>query len=180
MWFAPKIASAIDVLLRPKARAGFGGTPRFLASVAIEATFFTLLCPIMWLGHTVFLAGLPFGRAIGWIGQARDDHTVPLSLAVRDLWAHTALGLGVIALLAVTHPGAIPYAVFLAGGPALAIPLAVFTAMPRVGRALVKLGLGRLPEETRRRLLCARWRCRPSKAWRHRCSRARPDPDDAA
>jgi membrane glycosyltransferase len=149
MWFAPKIASAVDVLLRPQARAAFGGTLRFLASVVIEAAFFTLLCPIMWFGHTVFLAGLPFGRAIGWIGQTRDDHRVPLALAMRDLWAHTALGFAVIGVLAMTHSAAIPYALFIAGGPLLAIPLAVVTALPRVGRVLVKIGLGRLPEETR-------------------------------
>ena len=32
--------------------------------------------------------------------------------------------------------------------PALAIPLAVITAMPSVGAALVRWGIGRLPEET--------------------------------
>ena len=34
MWFAPKIATVIDVLTRPKLRRAFGGTARFLASVA--------------------------------------------------------------------------------------------------------------------------------------------------
>jgi membrane glycosyltransferase len=148
MWFAPKIASAIDVLLRPGARAAFGGTPRFVANVVIEAVFFTLLCPIMWCGHTLFLAGLMFGRAIGWIGQTRDEHAVPVVQAVRDLWPHTTLGLAVIGLLAATHPGAIPYALSLAAGPALAIPLAVISALPEVGLAFMRAGIGRLPEET--------------------------------
>jgi len=64
------------------------------------------------------------------------------------LWPHTTLGLGAIAVLAFTHPDAIPYALLLAGGPALAVPLAVITARPRVGAALARLGIGRLPEET--------------------------------
>ena len=34
MWFAPKIATVIDVLTRPRLRRAFGGTSRFLASVA--------------------------------------------------------------------------------------------------------------------------------------------------
>src|SRR5262245_32717172 len=46
MWFAPKIATVADVLLRPAARRAFGGTARFLASVAIETVFFLLLSPI--------------------------------------------------------------------------------------------------------------------------------------
>ena len=37
---------------------------------------------------------------------------------------------------------------FIAGGPLVSIPLAVVTASPAVGRALVRVGLGRLPEET--------------------------------
>ena len=93
MWFAPKIATVIDVLTRPKLRRAFGGTARFLASVATETVFFILLSPIMWICHTLFLAGLPFGRVIGWIGQVRDDHTVPWSQALHQLWPHTALGL---------------------------------------------------------------------------------------
>jgi membrane glycosyltransferase len=148
MWFAPKIASVIDILLRPQARRAFGGAARFLASVAIETTFFILLCPIMWFGHTVFLTGLLFGREIGWIGQTRDDHAVPPALALRNLWPHTLLGCGTIGVLTMTHPSAIPYALFLAGGPALAIPLAVITALPAVGSTLARIGIGRLPEET--------------------------------
>ena len=102
----------------------------------------------MWFSHTVFLAGLLFGREIGWIGQTRDDHAVPLALALRNLWPHTLLGCGTIGVLAATHPAAIPYALFLAAGPALAIPLAVVTALPSIGGTFARIGIGRLPEET--------------------------------
>jgi len=148
MWFAPKIATVIDVLLRPHARRAFGGTARFLASVAIETVFFLLLSPIMWFGHTIFLGGLMFGRAIGWIGQTRDDHAVPLGLAIHNLWPQTAFGLVILGTLAATAPAAIPYALFIAGGLVLSIPLAVFTAWPALGRVMLRLGIGRLPEET--------------------------------
>jgi membrane glycosyltransferase len=91
---------------------------------------------------------VPFGRAIGWIGQVRDDHTVKWSQSLHQLWPHTVLGFGSLLTLAAIHPSAVPYAFLLAGGPALSIPLAVFTARPSVGRALVRIGIGRLPEET--------------------------------
>ena len=91
MWFAPKIATVIDVLTRPKLRHAFGGTLRFLASVATETAFFILLSPIMWVCHTLFLAGLPFGRVIGWIGQMRDDHSrAVVAVAAPALAAHRA------------------------------------------------------------------------------------------
>ncbi len=148
MWFAPKIATVTDVLLRPAARRAFGGTARFLAGVAIETIFFLLLSPIMWVGHTLFLGGLLFGRTIGWIEQTRDDHAVPLSLAIHNLWPQTVLGLATLGVLAATAPAAIPYALFIAGGLVLAVPLAVLTASPALGRVLIRLGIGRLPEET--------------------------------
>ena len=148
MWFAPKIATMLDVLTRPRLRRAFGGTLRFLASAVSETIFFILLSPIMWFSHTLFLAGLPFGKTVGWIGQVRDDHTVPWSAAWQQFWPHTLLGVACVALLAFTHPSAIPYALLIAGGPLLAVPLAVFTAVPWLGMSLARIGLGRLPEET--------------------------------
>jgi membrane glycosyltransferase len=148
MWFAPKIATVIDVLTRARLRRVFGGGLRFTAGLVTEVTFFLLLAPIMWASHTIFLARLLFGRSIGWGAQAREDHEVPWSLAFRHFWPQTLIGLAPVALLAVTVPGAIPYALFIAGGPLVSIPLAVVTASPAVGRALVRVGLGRLPEET--------------------------------
>jgi membrane glycosyltransferase len=148
MWFAPKIATVLDILTRSDARRAFGGTLRFLVSVASETIYFIMLSPIMWFGHTVFLTGLAFGYRVGWGGQSRDDHTVPWSHAFAQLWPQTALGAGTILVLAITHPGAIVYALFIAGGLALSIPLAVITSWPSVGVALARIGIGRLPEET--------------------------------
>jgi membrane glycosyltransferase len=148
MWLSPKLATFIDVLTRAKERWSFGGTGRFLASAACETVFSLLLAPIMWFGHTLFLARLPFGRNVGWAAQMRDDHAVPLGLACRALWPHTLVGAGAVVILALTHPAAILYALPLAAGLALSIPLAVITAMPPVGAALVRWGIGRLPEET--------------------------------
>jgi membrane glycosyltransferase len=148
LWFAPKIATVIDVLTRPSLRRAFGGALPFLIGVMMETVFFLLLSPIMWFAHTAFLVRLLLGRSIGWNAQARDDHAVPLSLAIRNLWPHTLLGLATVVVLWLTVPAAIPYALFIAAGPLLSIPLAVITARPSVGRAMVAHGLGRLPEET--------------------------------
>lgn len=150
MWFSPKIATAVDILLRPELRRGFGGAGLFILNCVIETAYSILLCPILWFGHSIFLFGLLFGREIGWIGQTRDDHAVPFSLALHNLWPHTMLGSAMLGLLAMTQPSAIPYALFLAAGPALAVPFAMVTAWPRFGSFTARIGIGRLPEETMR------------------------------
>jgi len=147
MWFAPKIATVIDALTRREARRRYGGGGRFLVNVAAETIFFLLLSPIMWFAHTMFLATLVFGGSVGWGGQARDDHAVPLSLAVAKLWPQTALGCACLGALAVAAPAAVPFALLIAGGLVVAIPLCVVTANPAVGAAAMRAGIGRLPEE---------------------------------
>jgi membrane glycosyltransferase len=148
MWFSPKIASAIDIMLRPELQREFGGTGRFVANFIIEAVYSVVLCPILWFGHTIFLSGLLLRREIGWIGQTRDDHAVPFAQAARSLWPHTLLGCATLGILATTQPAALSYALFLAGGPALSIPFAMITAWPLLGRLFARVGVGRLPEET--------------------------------
>jgi membrane glycosyltransferase len=148
LWFAPKVATLFDAFSREDVKRSFGGGPRLVASFCLECIFSVLLLPIMFFGHTVFLARLLLGKTIGWGAQSRDDHAVPWSLAARNLWPQTLLGWACIAALAVTHPAAIPYSLFISGGLALAIPIAVITASPAFGRALLRIGVGRLPEET--------------------------------
>jgi membrane glycosyltransferase len=148
MWFAPIIATAIDVLASAKQRRLFGGGIRFAASFAVTVVFVLLLTPICWASHTLFLGRLLLGRTIVWSEQSRDDHVVPWSLALQQLWPQTIMGLAPIALLAATAPSAVPYALFIAMGPLVSIPFAVATASPALGRALIAVGLDRLPEET--------------------------------
>ncbi len=148
MWFAPKFAGAIDVTLRRSELRRFGGPLRFALGIAAESLFTLLLAPIMWLRHALFMAGLPFGRRVGWIRQVRDDHRVPLADAVRLLWPHAAFGFGVIALLGATQPAAVAWSLIFSAGPALAIPFATLTSSPRLGALLVRIGIARLPEET--------------------------------
>jgi len=148
MWFAPNIATVIDVLTRAKLRHLFGGGMRFSASSMITIVFVVLVAPIMWASHTLFLMRLLLGRTLDWGAQARHDHEVPWSLACRQFWPQTLIALAPVLLLAVAAPSAVPYALLIAAGPLLSIPLAVATAAPALGRALIAAGLDRLPEET--------------------------------
>ena len=148
MWFSPKIAGALDVLLAPEERRAFGGAGRFTINFLIETAYSIVLCPILWIGHTIFLFGLLLNREISWMGQIRDDHAVPVRLALRDLWPQTLVGCVALGLVALSQSWALPYILLLAGGPALAVPFAVVTAWPGLGSLAARIGVGRLPEET--------------------------------
>jgi membrane glycosyltransferase len=148
MWFSPKIAGALDVLLAPKERLAFGGAGRFIVNFAIETAYSILLCPILWISHSIFMFGRLFNRDINWIGQVRDDHVVPFGLAMRDLWPQTLVGCLSTALVSFSQPWALPYILLLTGGPALAAPFATVSAWPMLGNFAARIGIGRLPEET--------------------------------
>ena len=148
MWFSPKIAGALDVLLSPDERRAFGGAGRFTVNFIIETVYSIVLCPILWISHTIFLFGLLFNREIGWMGQVRDDHAVPLTRALRDLWPQTLVGCASLGLVLATQPWATPYIFLLAGGPALSVLFAMVTAWPALGGLAVRMGIGRVPEET--------------------------------
>jgi membrane glycosyltransferase len=148
MWFSPKIAGALDVLLAPEERRAFGGAGRFIVNFVIETAYSIVLCPIVWISHTIFLFGLLFDREISWMGQIRDDHAVPLKLALQDLWPQTLVGCAALGLVLASQPWALPYVLLLSGGPALAVPFAMLTAWPWLGGLAARIGIGRLPEET--------------------------------
>ena len=148
MWFSPKIATFVDLLFRKEARRAFGGAGFIIANLVIETVYSILLCPILWISHTIFLLGLLFDRQIGWIGQVRDDHAVSFVSALSTLWPQTLIGWVAIGLVAATQPAALPCILLLAAGPALAVPFAMVTAWPALGRFAARIGIGRLPEET--------------------------------
>ena len=151
MSFAPKLATLVDVLARPRLRAAFGGAPRIVAGALLETLFTLLIVPVCAVSVTLFVIGLPFGRQVGWAAQLRDADGISFGVALRRLWPHTLIGLAFSVWLARVAPGALwlgigmPFALGLVG----AIPIAMFTAHPAVGRALGRIGLCRIPEEVR-------------------------------
>ena len=150
MWFAPKIAT---VHRRADAAAAAPRLRRHRALPRERRDRDAVLHPAV-ADHVGLPHAVPRRRAVRprrSAGSARCATTTPCpwSQSLHQLWPHTALGL---ACLGDRSPRPIrpriPYALLLAGGPALSIPLAVVTARPAVGAALARIGIGRLPEET--------------------------------
>lgn len=147
MWYLPKIAGAADVISRASERKRFGGGWRFVTGFTLEMIFSILMTPITWLNHTMFMTGLVFGRKAGWGAQARDDHSIPLSTAIKQFWPHTVLGLAGVFGLLISHPQLLPYSFFALGGLVLSVPIAVLTSLPLFGATLIRHRLLSLPEE---------------------------------
>lgn len=176
MTFAPKLATLADVLFNPRLRRLYGGTARVLVSALLETVFSMLIGPTSAVAVTLFLLGLPgrslMGKEMGWAAQHRDVHGVPFTEAARRFWPQTLLGLLFGAWFWQVMPGAVwfwaPFVVGLVG----AIPIAMITALPALGRLLVATGLCRIPEE-------ARWPDEPAYAElfapAHAVSHLRPD-----
>lgn len=147
MWYLPKIAGAINVLLQTSKSKLFGGRWRFCINLILEMVFSLLMTPITWLNHTIFILSLAFEKKGGWSGQSRDDHSISVAHAVNQFWPHTILGLGLSSLLYFNHPDALPYGILFFGGLLFSIPLVVITSQPWLGRLMIRYRLLSLPEE---------------------------------
>jgi membrane glycosyltransferase len=149
MTFAPKIATIVDVLLTPTARWSYGGGVPFALNIAAETLFMILLAPMIALTHTIFLTRLiVFRRGVTWGSQLRQSHAVPWRLAWAKLWPQTLAGCTVVAVVVTKAPNDVGFALMGTAGLILAIPFAVATASPLIGRLFAWIGICRLPEET--------------------------------
>ncbi len=77
----------------------------------------------------------------------RQSHAVPWHLALTQLWPQAAAGCTVLGIVAMKAPNDFWFALLGTAGLILAIPFAVATASPLVGRLFAQIGVCRLPEE---------------------------------
>jgi len=144
----PKLAGLLDVALTPGGAARYGGRLRLAAGGLTELVFSVLMAPVVALRVSLFLVGLVFGQTVTWGGQRRDAYRLSWAEAARGLWPQTVFGLGLAGLiLATVGAGTLLWAAPMVAGLSLAIPFAVLTAEPALGRALARVGLCAVPEE---------------------------------
>jgi membrane glycosyltransferase len=147
--YAPKLLGYAEVALSPGKRQRYGGLARLIVGVAAEIGFTLLLDAVSSVAKTGAMLRLAFGQRSGWRPQNRHDRGVTWCEAACLLWPQTALGVLVFAGFATAGWTATLWALPLAGGLVAAIPLAVLTADPRVGRWLSKRQIAAIPEERR-------------------------------
>ncbi|WP_350153252.1 glucans biosynthesis glucosyltransferase MdoH [Roseovarius sp.] len=144
---SPKIMGLAQVLARPERRAAYGGGVRVAFGGLIEMLFSMLTAPIVALALTRFAIGLLFGQRIGWSAQQRSRERLEWSEAARVLWPQTIIGVALGLWFAAFAPWALIF-----GAPILialigAIPIAVFSAKPAMGRWSRRTGLFDIPED---------------------------------
>jgi membrane glycosyltransferase len=148
MYLMPKFAGAADILMTKGGTARWGGTPTFLMSAVIELVFSFLQGAVSTFRTTIFMIGLAFGKArIGWNGQSRDAQSLSAATAFEGLWPHLIFGAYVIGALWFLSPTVMWWAMPLLAGYVLAVPFAVTTASPALGRWFKRTGLCAIPED---------------------------------
>ena len=147
MYLSPKLAGFVDVLLTRGGAARYGGTLRFLASSLVEVVFSFLQGAVTTIRTTIFMFGLMFGATVNWGGQARDARRLSFAEAASNLWPQTLFGVVVCGALALVDPTTLLWSLPLTAGYLIAIPFAVGTAEPAVGRWMKRMGLCDIPED---------------------------------
>src|SRR5690606_18229790 len=133
VYHLPKIIGTLDALVFDAQR--FGGRLRLLAGSAIDTVAGFILTPVANVVCVIFMLGLAFGRdgKVTWNGQRRGCYGISWREAPAALWPVTAVGVVLLAFLAATAPGAIPWFLLFAGGLLAAIPFTVVTSWPWLG-----------------------------------------------
>lgn len=147
MYLTPKLAGLADILMTEGEVERYGGRPRFLAAAAIELVFSFLLGALTSFRITVFMVGLAFGKSVTWGGQQRDAMALSWREAWDAFWPQMAFGWAVFLLLWLASPAAALWSLPLTAGFLVAVPFAVLTASPALGRLFVRHRICAIPEE---------------------------------
>jgi len=146
--FLPKVLAALRVLLRRSQRRAYGGTFRFLASLATEVLASAIFAPIRMVFHTRFLLLTALGRTIGWRSPKRSDGGTSWGDALRYHWLDTVLASAWGLLVFWINPDYFWWLTPIVVALVLSVPLSVLASRVRFGERLRRIGLLRVPEET--------------------------------
>ena len=147
MYLMPKIAGLIDAVLTKSGVARYGGPLRFAASTVLELVFSFLQGAVSTIRTTIFMLGLAFGKSVVWGGQSRDAYGISWTTALMNLWPQTLFGFVVCGALWLISPALFWWSLPLTAGYIVAIPFAVLTASPALGRWFKRTGLAGIPED---------------------------------
>lgn len=147
MYLMPKIAGLLDAVLTRGGVDRYGGALRFTLSAVIELVFSFLQGAVSTIRTTIFMIGLLFGAKVSWGGQARDSYGLGFAQAMTALWPQMLFGMVVCGALIAINPTVFWWSLPLTAGYILAVPFAILTASPALGRLLQRSGLAGIPED---------------------------------
>jgi membrane glycosyltransferase len=145
--FLPKVLAVLGALLTPGVRRSFGGVFPLLFGAFFETLISMLLAPCVMVAHTMMVASIILGRAVGWGTQSRETDGTAWVDAVRFHALPTVLGIAwTVVAIKINYTFAAWMSPILLG-LTLSIPVSVWTSRARYGRALADRGLLSTPEE---------------------------------
>ena len=147
MYLMPKFAGLADAVLTKGGVQSYGGPLRFGVSAVIELIFSFLQGAVSTIRTTIFMIGLAFGRSVVWGGQSRDAYGISWRTAIENLWPQTLFGIVVCGALWLISPATLYWSLPLTLGYLVAVPFAVTTASPALGRWMKRTGLCAIPED---------------------------------
>lgn len=144
---SPKIMGLAQVLGCRQSSAAYGGRGRVLLGGLAEIAFSMLIAPIVAFSLSRFAIGLMFGQRIGWNAQQRSRDRLEWREAAAVLWPQTLFGLALAVWFATFAQWALIF-----GAPILlaligAIPIAVLSTQPALGRWSMRVRLFDIPED---------------------------------
>lgn len=149
--FTPKLFSLIDLARERRLSPQFGGLGRAAVGVFGETLFSALQAPLNMMWHTLFIVSIPFGQGSGWGTQNRSSGGgVTLAGAVQAFWKMSTIAILWGALVWVNSPVVFYWMAPVLLPIACAIPIALFSSSPGIGRRLRASGLWVTPAEFKR------------------------------
>ena len=152
-WFSmlvlliPKMLGLIRALLSPRIRRSGGGVIGVAASILLEAILSALYAPILMMVQSRHVFEVFMGKDSGWKTQRRDGGGTSWGDAWEFHKRHMLLSCMTAAVVYVLSPSLLAWLSPALLGLFLAVPLSHASGSEALGRALLKIGLLRTPEE---------------------------------
>jgi membrane glycosyltransferase len=179
-WFSmlvlliPKMLGFIRALLSSQIRRSSGGVIGITASILLETILSALYAPILMMVQSRHVFEVFMGRDSGWKPQRRDSGGTSWSDAWEYHKRHMLLSCMTAAVVYVLSPSLLAWLSPALLGLFLAVPLSRASGSEALGRALLRIGLLRTPEEAlqpsmvlRRKELIAQARVLPEDGLRY-------------
>jgi membrane glycosyltransferase len=152
-WFSmlvlliPKMLGLIRALSSSRIRRGSGGVIGVAASIMLETILSALYAPILMMVQSRHVFEVFMGRDSGWKPQRRDGGGTSWSDAWEYHKRHMLLSCMTAAVVYVLSPSLLAWLSPALLGLFLAVPLSRASGSEALGRALLRIGLLRTPEE---------------------------------
>ncbi|GGW74392.1 glucans biosynthesis glucosyltransferase H [Alteromonas halophila] len=125
------------------------GIIRMTLGMLVEVFFSVLYAPIFMLIHSKHILDIFRGQDSGWATQQRQSSGIPwLQLCKQHVW-HTAIGIGLTALVYFYSPMLLVWLSPILVGLILSIPLSALSGSKTLAKGLRKIGILNIPEEQR-------------------------------